>query len=165
MIKKYFIYTFALLAFVLSSCVQEEFTDDISLYKDYFIEVVALTDPLSYGESASYHVTYLETDNVGYLRETQTNRFTADVQEEPVTFNDKIKSFDLPAYSITNIKPIKAYGEVGVVLRPRRNIIGFNVIISDIDQFASEVVYVEIDNLASETTFIYDFNTDTFVVN
>ncbi len=82
----------------------------------------------------------------------------------PNTFNDKINSHDLPPYSITNRKPIKANGQVKVILRPEPNSIGFNLIISYVDDFASEILYVEIDDLAPQTTFIYDFDTDTFTV-
>lgn len=70
----------------------------------------------------------------------------------PITFNDKINSHDLPPYSITNRKPIKANGQVKVILSPEPNSIGFNLIISDVG------------DLAPQTTFIYDFDTDAFTL-
>lgn len=160
--KKTYLKLIILLVLVINSSCKQDEIEELYSYEDYFIETTALLDQSKEGEEYKYHITYLETDGLNNLIPVNYIGYGSTIFKEPNSFGDKIVSDYSPDYSSTSIEIVKKYKKIGVILKPLKNIISFNFIISDIHIIGKTLLDIDIDiNGREEIKVIYDFDTDT----
>lgn len=153
-----------LLFTITSSCMSEEI-DELFKYEDYFIEITALLDQNEEGEKFDYHISYIETDGLNNLVETNNAGYYSTISKQPLSFADKIVNGYAPYFSSTSIELVKKHKKIGVILKPIKNIISFNVIISDIYTPAKHILDIDIELAKNKLIkVIYDFDSELHTI-
>lgn len=160
--KKPIIIYCLLLLITFCSCYDPEI-EELYSYKDYVIEVTALFNSQKEGENFVYSIKTLQTNVFGRLVEENHGGYEGSIDNYQNPFNDKIYNSYAPPFSNTRMELVKGYKKVGVILTPNKNIEGFNIIISRVDIIGLELVNIDLE-LKDEIKFIYDFETDTYIL-